>query len=65
MSRGYYKAVCDLLQKHGYRLKPNGKGSHQKWESGETGKIILVPFNLKSRHTANAICKDIGIAKQF
>jgi predicted RNA binding protein YcfA (HicA-like mRNA interferase family) len=43
----------------------NAKGSHEKWQHAETGKIILVPRNLKSRHTANAILKDMGVPKKF
>lgn len=39
---------------------PGKKGSHEKWKHVTTETLLLVPFNLKSRHTANAILKDAG-----
>ncbi|HTO33582.1 MAG TPA: type II toxin-antitoxin system HicA family toxin [Pararhizobium sp.] len=60
MAEGYYKVVCDILQALGYEYQTNAKGSHEKWRSRETGKLVLVPHNLKSRHTANAILKTAG-----
>jgi len=59
MADGYYKKVVKELGLLGYsKIKGKGKGSHEKWECGETGRIQLVPFGLKSRHTANSILKD-------
>ncbi|WP_276119013.1 MULTISPECIES: type II toxin-antitoxin system HicA family toxin [Pararhizobium] len=60
MAQGYYKAVCDILAALGYEYLMNAKGSHEKWQSRATGKMVLVPRNLKSRHTANAILKTAG-----
>ena len=65
MADGFYKEICKLLKKAGYKYLENAKGSHEKWACQETGKIMLVPKLLKSRHTANGICKDIGIGKKF
>ncbi|PWW02225.1 putative RNA binding protein YcfA (HicA-like mRNA interferase family) [Hoeflea marina] len=62
---GYYLSVCQALAEAGFRYVQNAKGSHEKWKHTGTGKIILVPHNLKSRHTANAILKDAGLPKKF
>ena len=60
MPDGFYKDVRSILLSLGFKYLTNAKGSHEKWRSEETGKILLVPHNLKSRHTANAILKDAG-----
>jgi predicted RNA binding protein YcfA (HicA-like mRNA interferase family) len=60
MVQGYYRIVCDILVALGYEYLTNAKGSHEKWQSRATGKMVLVPRNLKSRHTANAILKTAG-----
>ncbi|KPA99978.1 type II toxin-antitoxin system HicA family toxin [Ahrensia marina] len=60
-----YKLVCDEISSKGFEYLKNGKGSHEKWCNKETGKMLLVPHNLKSRHTANGILKDAGIPKKF
>lgn len=65
MAKGYYNDLVDILSEFGYRYKENAKGSHEKWEHAETGRIQIVPNPCKSRHTANGICKDIGAGKQF
>jgi predicted RNA binding protein YcfA (HicA-like mRNA interferase family) len=48
----------------GFRYAGNAKGSHENWEN-VTGKRLLVPRNLGSRHTANSILKDAGSEKKF
>jgi predicted RNA binding protein YcfA (HicA-like mRNA interferase family) len=65
VATGFYKAVTDILKQNGFRFDSNAKGSHEKWRTTLTGKVMIVPRNLKSRHTANAICKDIGVGKRF
>ena len=50
---------ADELARLHYTRVRDGKGSHEKWRS-ESGRALLVPRNLKSRHTANAILKDAG-----
>ncbi|MGN7292166.1 type II toxin-antitoxin system HicA family toxin [Rhizobium sp. SAFR-030] len=60
MVAGYYSAVRDIILQLGFEYLTNAKGSHEKWRSSQTGKTILVPRNLMSRHTANAILKDAG-----
>ena len=65
MVDGFYKEVCKHLRAAGFAFKENAKGSHEKWEEKDTGLILLVPRNLASRHTANAILKDAGVGKKF
>lgn len=59
MVAGYYNAVTKELRRLGFLYQVNAKGSHEKW-AGEDGRILIVPRNLMSRHTANAILKDAG-----
>jgi predicted RNA binding protein YcfA (HicA-like mRNA interferase family) len=60
MVDGYYKTVKTIISALGFHYLANAKGSHEKWRSAHTGKVLLVPRNLMSRHTANAILKDAG-----
>lgn len=57
-----YRKVTGLLRLHNFSRVPGGKGSHEKWQSEISGRVLIVPFNLKSRHTANGILKDAQIA---
>lgn len=65
MVDGYYSAVTQAITKAGFKYAGNAEGSHEKWQHRETGRVVLVPRNLKSRHTANAIAKDAGLGKLF
>jgi predicted RNA binding protein YcfA (HicA-like mRNA interferase family) len=62
--QGYYKAVVGELKRLGYSQVPGGKGSHEKWASA-SGKTMIVPRNLYSRHTANDVLKDAGSKVRF
>ena len=42
-----------------------GKGSHEVWQSPITGRRFPVPLGAVSRHTANAVLKQAGLAKKF
>lgn len=57
MVAGYYAAVAKELRRLGYEYVVNAKGSHEKWTNAD-GKLLIVPRNLMSRHTANSILKD-------
>lgn len=59
MVDGYYTAVVKLLRVNGFRYQTQAKGSHEKW-TNDDGKTLIVPRNLMSRHTANAILRDAG-----
>ncbi|MDE2446342.1 MAG: type II toxin-antitoxin system HicA family toxin [Alphaproteobacteria bacterium] len=65
MPEGFYPDVFKELRSLGYELSKGGKGSHEKWSKPRKPRPILVPFNLVSRHTANAILKDAGSTKKF
>lgn len=60
---GYYQQIIEALRKQGFLLVRKGKGSHEVW--GKNGKNTTVPFNCPSRHTANEIMKQAGIAHRF
>lgn len=59
----YYPTVTKLLKDAGYQKVPSGKGSHEKWKNGN--HTAIVPHGLKSKHTANSILKDAGIAQKI
>jgi predicted RNA binding protein YcfA (HicA-like mRNA interferase family) len=65
VAKGYHKDVTDELKRCGFIYSGNAKGSHEIWRSEETGRRVLVPYNLKSKFTANGILKDAGSAKRF
>lgn len=64
MIDGYYTAVVKELRVMGYRHHANAKGSHEKWTNADC-KVLIVPRNLMSRHTANAILRDAGSPRKF
>ena len=63
MVEGYYQQVVRIIKGLGYSYAENAKGSHEKWNNGET--TLIVPRNLYSRHTANGILKDAGSDRRF
>ncbi|MEL6920717.1 MAG: type II toxin-antitoxin system HicA family toxin [Pseudomonadota bacterium] len=65
MAKTYYSDVTKLLTQGGFEFARSGKGSHEMWQSRLSGKKVIVPRNLKSRHTANAILKSAGIDKRL
>lgn len=65
MAEGFYDDVVGEIARHGFAFWKNAKGSHEKWRCERTGVILIVPRNLKSRHTANGILKDSGSKKRL
>jgi len=65
MPKGFYREVIRELTKLGYVRIAGGKGSHEKWKQGQSGRVTTVPHNLLSRHTANAILKGAGSSKRL
>lgn len=59
---GYYDQVKAVLQQHGFSFVRQ-KGAHQSWGNGS--KVVTVSKNCASRHTANEIMKQAGIAHKF
>ena len=48
------------ISRLGFYKEKGGKGSHEKWCHGSSGRKLIVPRNLKVRATANGILKDAG-----
>ncbi|WP_349363335.1 MAG: type II toxin-antitoxin system HicA family toxin [Roseitalea porphyridii] len=61
----FYNAVTAIISGLGYAYWKPAKGSHEKWRHAQTGKMLVVPRNLKSRHTANGILKSAGSDKRL
>lgn len=64
MVEGFYQQVSGELKSLGFRYAGNAKGSHEKWQ-GPDGRLLIVPRNLASRHTANAILKAAGSRRRL
>jgi len=60
--KGYYSQVIAVLKQHGFIFQRQ-KGSHQRWCRGSL--CVTVSTNCDSRHTANAIMQQAGIAHRF
>lgn len=61
--KGYYDLILKALRERGFSRCNGGKGSHEKWTNGK--RTVIVPFNCDSRHTANAVMKQVGIDRRF
>ena len=55
MATGYYRQVVDALRIQGFGRVRQGKESHEIRASTATGAKVIVPRNLRSRHTAYGI----------
>jgi len=55
----------ELLRDAGCSLIRQGKGSHEIWHSPITRRSFAVPVGITSRHTANAILRQVGLPKAF
>jgi hypothetical protein len=62
--KDFGKAVRLKLSEAGCVFMRHGKGDHDIWATAD-GKRLVVPVSIKSRHTANGILKDAGLAKAF
>lgn len=65
MAPQYDRALRDHLRAAGCILIRQGKGSDGIWRSPMTGRNFAVPVGIRSRHTANAILRQAGLAKAF
>ncbi len=61
----YEKKVREILKNNGCRFERHGKGDHDIWYNPANGRSVCVDGKIKSRHTANAIMKEIGINYHF
>ena len=64
MPKGFYRDIAKLLSTHGFQVVKGGKGSHEKWRDVD-GLTVIVPRNLYSRHTANAVLREAGINRKL
>jgi len=53
------------LLDHGCRFERHGKGDHEIWYSPITNRRFVVDNDIQSRHTANAVLRQAGLAKHF
>jgi predicted RNA binding protein YcfA (HicA-like mRNA interferase family) len=60
----YYVELRRIMRAHGCEQRPGGKGSHEKWWSPINERVVTVPRS-KSRHTANAVLKQLGIDEKL
>ena len=61
----YTPEVIRVLRDHGCTFVRRGKGDHEIWHSPITNRHFTVDGKIKSRHTANGVLKQAGLAKQF
>ncbi len=61
----YEKAVREVLSVNNCHFVRHGKGDHDIWYSPLTRRYFVVDGKIKSRHTANAIMKQSGVAYRF
>ncbi len=61
----YTPQVKKLLLENGCRFERPGKGDHEIWYSPVTNRRFVVDAEIKSRHTANAVLKQVGLVKHF
>ncbi|KAF0279163.1 type II toxin-antitoxin system HicA family toxin [Spiribacter aquaticus] len=57
------KPLRAILRENGCTLLRQGRGDHEVWISPGAERPLTV--NIKSRHTANGILKQAGLAKAF
>lgn len=65
MARGFYADIVEVLKLYGCYFVRHGKGDHEIWHSPISGKNFPVDGICLSRHTANEIMKQAGIAHHF
>ena len=61
----YTPKVKETLRERGCYFERPRRGDHEIWYSPITGLRFPVDHKIVSRHTANAVLKQAGIAKQF
>jgi predicted RNA binding protein YcfA (HicA-like mRNA interferase family) len=65
MAPQFDRVLRELLRAAGCVLVRQGKGGHEIWYSPKTKRNFPVPVGIASRHTANAILRQAGLAKAF
>ena len=65
MGSGFYPQLRDILLANGCTLVRQGKGSHEVWHGPVSRRTFPVAVTVQSRHTANGILKNAGIAQKI
>jgi predicted RNA binding protein YcfA (HicA-like mRNA interferase family) len=65
MTGSFTPLVKRILRQHGCYPVRQGKGDHEIWFSPITSRNFPVVGKILSRHTANGIMKQAGIAHKF
>ncbi|MBS0465278.1 MAG: type II toxin-antitoxin system HicA family toxin [Proteobacteria bacterium] len=65
MVEGFTVALKKLLREAGCEFVRAGHGDHEIWRSPITRTHFVVDGKIKSRHTANAVLRQVGLPKQF
>lgn len=63
--RGYGRLVREALSAAGCHFVRHGRGDHDIWRSPIAAAPSTVPVTIDSRHTANKVLRDAGLAKAF
>lgn len=61
----YAPQLKRLLKDADCTFHRQGKGDHELWYSPYTARYFPVDSKIKSRHTANGVLKQAGLAKAF
>jgi hypothetical protein len=61
----YTRDLKKLLSEAGCNFHRQGKGDHEIWYSPISGNYFPVDSKIKSRHMANVVLKQAGLAKKF
>lgn len=61
----YAPELRRILRAAGCTFQRSGKGDHEVWFSPITQRRFPVDGKIRSRHTANGVLKQAGLAKQF
>jgi hypothetical protein len=61
----YTPRLKEVLRAHRCYFERSGRGDHEIWYSPITQRRFPVDQKILSRHTANGVLKQAGIAKQF
>jgi hypothetical protein len=65
MAAGFDRSLREMLRAAGCTFVRQGRGSHEIWRSPITQRNFPVPVGIPSRHTANAILRQVGLPKAF
>ena len=58
-----YRDLTTLLRAEGWRFLRSAKGDHEIWSHPDRTQRLTIDKGVRSRHTANAVLKQAGLAK--